>query len=201
RRVPWGRLPRSRNSRAWPSLNPHPIDAGLTKNKHPRLACGGAILIIATASSALAASSGLFVLLVVVNFGELGVDDVFFLAVAARCFSAATTAGLLLGGLLIHRFAELIEACASPLVFAVIASASSPFNASFRSAMVFSIARRSASPTLEPCSASAFSVEWTSASAWFLASTCALRFLSSSACASASLTIFWISASDRPPEA
>src|SRR5262249_49800718 len=108
RRVPWGRLPRSRNSRAWPSLNPHPIDAGLTKNKHPRLACGGAILIIATASSALAASSGLFVLLIVVDFGKLGVDDVFFLAVAARSFTAAaTTAGLLLRGLLIHRFAEL----------------------------------------------------------------------------------------------
>ena len=96
---------------------------------------------------------------------------------------------------------SFMEACASVLALAVIASASLPLSASLRSAMAFSIARRSASPTLEPCSASVFSVECTSASAWFLASTSALRFLSSSACASASLTIFWMSASERPPDA
>src|SRR6476646_5117227 len=49
--------------------------------------------------------------------------------------------------------------------------------------------------------ASAFSVECTSASAWFLASTASRRFLSAAALASASLTIFSMSASDRPPEA
>src|SRR5262245_27208414 len=96
---------------------------------------------------------------------------------------------------------SFIEACASALVLAVIASASVPFKASLRSASAFSIARRSPSPTLAPCSASAFSVVCTSASAWFLASTSALRFLSSSACDSASLTMRWMSASDRPPEA
>src|SRR5262249_30234096 len=79
---------------------------------------------------------------------------------------------------------SFIEACASALVLVVIASASLPLSASLRSAIAFSIARRSPSPTFEPCSESAFSVEWTSASAWFLASTSALRFLSSSAWAS-----------------
>src|SRR2546430_2267714 len=80
-------------------------------------------------------------------------------------------------------------------------SALSPLMASFRAASASSIARRSASPTLAPCSASDFSVEWISASAWFFASTCAFRFLSSSACASASFTIFSMSLSERPPEA
>src|SRR6266404_320327 len=92
---------------------------------------------------------------------------------------------------------SFIEACASALVLAVIAAASLPLSASLRSAIAFSIARRSPSPTFEPCSASAFSVAWTSASAWFFASTSALRFLSSSACDSASLTMRWMSASDR----
>src|SRR5690242_12733580 len=67
---------------------------------------GGAIRMSATASNALAALSRLFVLFVVVDLGELGIDDVFLLAVSARC-SACAIAGLLLCGLLVHRFAEL----------------------------------------------------------------------------------------------
>ena len=51
------------------------------------------------------------------------------------------------------------------LFLAVIAAASLPLSASLRSAMAFSIARRSPSPIFEPCSASVFSVEWTRASA------------------------------------
>src|ERR1700722_9023399 len=47
-------------------------------------------------------SSGLFVLLVVVDFGELGVNDVVLLA-----FGRSSIAGGLLGGLLVHRFAKL----------------------------------------------------------------------------------------------
>src|SRR3984893_15428450 len=47
-------------------------------------------------------SSGLFDLLVVVDFGELGVDDVVLFA-----FGRSGIAGRLLGGLLVHRFAEL----------------------------------------------------------------------------------------------
>src|SRR5262245_60383546 len=46
---------------------------------------------------------------------------------------------------------SFIEACASALVFWRMASASSPFTASRRSAIAFSIALRSLSPTLEPC--------------------------------------------------
>src|SRR6516225_6429470 len=60
---------------------------------------------------------------------------------------------------------SFIEACASVLVLALIASASSPFSASFRSLTASSMARRSVSAIFEPCSASAFSVECTSASA------------------------------------
>src|SRR5689334_10490958 len=60
----------------------------------------------ATASNALAALSRLFVLFVVVDLGELGIDDVFLLAISAsRC--AGAVAGLLLCGLLVHRLAEL----------------------------------------------------------------------------------------------
>src|SRR6202165_34634 len=96
---------------------------------------------------------------------------------------------------------SFMEACARVLVLALIASASSPFSASFKSLTASSMARRSLSSTFEPCSASAFSVECTRASAWFLASTASRRFLSSAALASASLTIFWMSASDSPPDA
>src|SRR5439155_2584113 len=64
---------------------------------------------------------------------------------------------------------SFIEACARALVLAVIAPASSPFKASLRSAIAFWMLRRSPSPTLEPCSASAFSVAWIKVSAWFLA--------------------------------
>jgi hypothetical protein len=48
---------------------------------------------------------------------------------------------------------SFIEACASALVLAWMAAESSPLSASLRSAMAFSIAVRSASPTFEPCSA------------------------------------------------
>src|SRR3569832_77757 len=61
---------------------------------------------------------------------------------------------------------SFIEACASVWVLALIASASSPFSASLRSPAASSLARRSVSPTFEPCSAGAVSVECTSASAW-----------------------------------
>src|SRR5437588_7227687 len=52
--------------------------------------------------------SRLFVLFVVVDFGELGIDDVlFFLAIAARTGAAGVASLPLLGGLLVHRLAEL----------------------------------------------------------------------------------------------
>src|SRR5207237_4245058 len=50
---------------------------------------------------------------------------------------------------------SFIEVWASVLVLALIASASSPFSASFRSLTASSMARRSLSATLEPCSDSA----------------------------------------------
>src|ERR1700710_3017211 len=85
---------------------------------------------------------------------------------------------------------SFIEACATALVLVLMASASSPFSASFKSLTASSMARRPLPSTFEPCSANAFSVECTKASAWFLASTASRRFLSSAALASASLTIF-----------
>ena len=60
---------------------------------------------------------------------------------------------------------SLSEACASALVLALIASASSPSSAVLSSAIAVSIAPFSVAPTLSPCSESAFSVECTSASA------------------------------------
>src|SRR6202521_3041130 len=95
---------------------------------------------------------------------------------------------------------SFMDAWASVWVFAWMASGSSPLAASFRSEIAFSIAVRSPAAILSPNSLSDFSVVWTSASAWFLASASARRFLSSAAWASASLPIFWMSASLRPPE-
>src|SRR5262249_2118236 len=51
------------------------------------------------------ALSRLFVLFIVVDLGEFGIDDVFLVAVTARRCTGAV-AGLLLRGLLIHRLAE-----------------------------------------------------------------------------------------------
>src|SRR5262245_4151851 len=46
---------------------------------------------------------------------------------------------------------SFIDACIKVLVLDLMASASLPFKASLRSASAFSIARRSSSPTFEPC--------------------------------------------------
>src|SRR5580700_276512 len=54
----------------------------------------------------IARSGGLFVLLVVVDFGELGIDDVFFLGVAAGA-GIVTATRLLIGSLLVHCLTEL----------------------------------------------------------------------------------------------
>src|ERR1700733_8349591 len=143
-----------------------------------------------------------------VMFIAVQADFLLFLSSSTSVNSASTTssfaaslAASLSACCLYIASPSFIEACASVLLLALIASASSPFSASFKSLMASSMARRSLSSTFEPCSASAFSVECTRPSAWFLASTASRRFLSSAALASASLTIFWMSASDRPPEA
>src|SRR5580704_18555723 len=67
---------------------------------HPRFASGGAIWALASGMEMPRRSSGLFVLLVVVDFGKLGVDDVVLLGFGRAAWS-------LLGGLLVHRLAEL----------------------------------------------------------------------------------------------
>ena len=77
----------------------------------------------------------------------------------------------------------------------------SNYGAALAGYIAFSIAVRSASASLLPCSDSDFSVSCSSASAEFFASTTSLRFLSSAACASASLTMRSMSASERPPDA
>src|ERR1700733_10032976 len=79
---------------------------GLEMNMHPRFGFGGAILASRNGINRLAASSGFFVFLVVVDFGELGIDDVFFLLAVGRTVGGAAVR-LLVGGLLVHRFAEL----------------------------------------------------------------------------------------------
>src|SRR5262245_58266788 len=58
---------------------------------------------------------------------------------------------------------SFIEACASVFVFDLMSSTSSDLIADLRDAIAFSIAVRSASPTFEPCSETAFSVEWINA--------------------------------------
>src|SRR5208282_1439731 len=75
------------------------------KNMHPRFASGGAILTDRSGIERLAGSSRFLVLLVVVDFGELSVDYVFLLAFGRS--GTAGAAGRLLGGLLVHRLAEL----------------------------------------------------------------------------------------------
>ena len=60
---------------------------------------------------------------------------------------------------------SLVATCCSALAFVVISVASLPFKASRRSAMAFSIARRSLSDSLAPCSATIFSVACKIASA------------------------------------
>src|SRR5208282_2208837 len=72
------------------------------KNMRPRFASGGAILTRRSGMKRLAGSSRLLVLLVVVDFGELGIDHVVLLALGR-----SGAAGGLLGGLLVHRLAEL----------------------------------------------------------------------------------------------
>src|SRR6185369_8583707 len=112
-------------------------------------------------------------------------DFLFFLSSSTSVNSASTTSSFLpeasasapAPACLYIASPSFMEACASALVLAVIASASEPLRDSLRSAIASSIARLSVSPTFEPCSASALSLECTSASAWFLASTSALRFL------------------------
>ena len=94
---------------------------------------------------------------------------------------------------------SFMEASIRVLVFASMASASSPSFTALRSASAVSMAALSAGLTLSPNSATDFSVEWIRLSAWLRASTVALRFLSSAALASASRTMASMSESDRPP--
>src|SRR5208282_6883826 len=62
------------------------------------------LLLRVAGTDRLAGSSRFLVLLVVVDLGELGIDDVVLLAVGC---TAVAVARLLLGGLLVHRLAEL----------------------------------------------------------------------------------------------
>src|SRR6516165_3219337 len=75
--------------------------------EHPRSIRGGAILTNGNGINRPAASGRFLVLLVVIDFGEFRIDNVVLFAVAAASTSVAVTAGLLLGGLLIHCLAEL----------------------------------------------------------------------------------------------
>jgi len=76
---------------------------------------------------------------------------------------------------------SFIDAWASAFVFVLMSSSSSDLMAPFRAAIAFSMAVRSASEIFEPCSETAFSVEWIRASPWFLASASSRAFLSSEA--------------------
>src|SRR5580700_348099 len=78
----------------------------LKKIRTPVLRAGVRICRLVAASND--RSSRFLVLLVVVDLGELGIDDIVFLGLGtAGAFAAAAAAGLLLGGLLVHRLAEL----------------------------------------------------------------------------------------------
>ncbi|AIB13213.1 hypothetical protein ABAZ39_14720 (plasmid) [Azospirillum argentinense] len=94
-----------------------------------------------------------------------------------------------------------VSACESVSIRCRMRSMSSPPTASRRAFRASSTGLRSVSLTRVPCSCNCFSAVYIAASAWLRASTNSRRFRSSSACASASLTILWMSASDRPPEA
>mmetsp|Transcript_23002 Transcript_23002/g.38864 ORF Transcript_23002/g.38864 Transcript_23002/m.38864 type:complete len:219 (+) Transcript_23002:9049-9705(+) len=83
----------------------------------------------------------------------------------------------------------------------LILSVLSVSNSSLSAAMASSIASIVVGSTLSACSSIDFSVEWMRLSAWFFASISSRRSLSASALSSASLTIWSISASDRPPDA
>ena len=120
----------------------------------------------------------------------------FFLSSSTSSKSASTTSSLRLGVAAgarrrRHRRAppaagpctcaspSFIDACVRRVVLALIASTSSAFSASF-SVGDRSLDRAACRPR-RPCRrarSSDFSVEWTSASAWFLASTSSRRFLS-----------------------
>ena len=115
-------------------------------------------------------------LLVVVDLGELRVDHVLFLAGLAAGRSART-AGAARTGLafllrLVHRLAELHRSLRQRVGLGLDRGGVVALQ---RLLEIGDARSRSpcarASPTLEPCSASAFSVEWISASAWFFAST------------------------------
>src|SRR5262245_2051940 len=58
------------------------------------------------AASRAAGSGGFLVLLVVVDLGKLRVDDVVLLGAARRARATRAAISLLIGGLLVHRFAE-----------------------------------------------------------------------------------------------
>src|SRR5580704_5969783 len=79
----------------------------LKKIRTPVLRAGVRICRLVAASNNPVRSSRFLVLLVVVDFGELGVDDIVLLGFGTTvAFAAAAAAGLLLG-LLVHRLAEL----------------------------------------------------------------------------------------------
>ncbi len=84
---------------------------------------------------------------------------------------------------LVERLAELHQSLQSgPRSLPRSPSTSSPSFTAFSSAERLRSAALSSAETLSPASFSCFSVVWISASAWFLASTSFLRFLSSAAC-------------------
>src|SRR5262245_66372745 len=91
-------------------------------------------------------------------------DFLFFLSSSTSVNSASTTSSFLpeasspAPACLYIASPSFIEACSSALVLALIASGSVPLSASLRSAIAFSISRRSASPTFEPASANSLSL-------------------------------------------
>src|SRR5580700_4875295 len=78
----------------------------LKKIRTPVLRAGVRICRLVAASNDPVRSSRFLVLLVVVDFSELGVDDIVLLGFGTAAAIATTAAGLLLG-LLVHRLAEL----------------------------------------------------------------------------------------------
>ena len=115
-------------------------------------------------------------LLVVVDLGEIGIDD----AIAAACVGPASGPACAEACM---ASASFIEACCKVFAFARIAAMTSPLAVSRRSFTASSMPRRCGSDNLAPCSDNVRSVACTSASAELRASMTLRRCLSSVACA------------------
>ena len=119
------------------------------------------------------------------ELGESGSDEEFWASLACSSYSL---------------WAKGVDVSLKAFIFSSIESLSSVFNASSSSAIPFSIASFSDSSTLSFASSKVFLQLWTRFSPMFFTWTNSSNFLSASALASASLTIWSISSSDKPLE-